>query len=155
MYNDSYELVNTPEVKLNLKYEDKELTYSFSRYGDKYKINLGNLLSGEYHYHLQTHLKGKSFESKGTFYVRSNNPEGNDVVANPQLLKDLAGATGGQTYEKTAWNELVNDLKQNKTLKPVFRNEIKYIELDKLEILGFILLLLICTEWFLLKYFAG
>ncbi len=155
LYNDSYELVNTPEVKLNLKYEDKEFTYSFSRYGDKYKINLGNLLSGEYHYHLQTHLKGKSFESKGTFYVRSNNPEGNDVVANPQLLKDLAGATGGQTYEKTAWNELVNDLKQNKTLKPVFRNEIKYIELDKLEILGFILLLLICTEWFLLKYFAG
>ncbi len=77
------------------------------------------------------------------------------MVANPQLLKDLADATGGQTYEKTAWNELVNDLKQNETLKPVFRNEIKYIELDKLEILGFILLLLICTEWFLLKYFAG
>lgn len=155
LYNDSYELVNTPEVRLNLKNEDKEFTYSFSRYGDKYKMNLGNLPAGEYRYRLHTNLKGKSFESKGTFYVRSNNPEGNDVVANPQLLKSLSEDTGGRMYEKNAWNELVNDLQQNETLKPVFRNEVKYLELDKLEILGLILLLLICVEWFLLKYFAG
>lgn len=154
MYNASYELINTPDINLHLRYKEKEFAYLFSRYGDKYKMNLGNLPAGEYNYLLQANLKGEIFEHKGTFYVRSNNPESNDVVANPQLLKAISEATGGHLYSREEWDVLGKDLQQNQDMRPVFRDETSYLELNRLEILGLILLLLVCTEWFLLKYFA-
>lgn len=154
LYNDSYELINKPEVKLDLKHEDKKFSYSLNRNGEKYRINLGNLPAGEYTYRLFTDLKGETFHKQGTFYVRSHNPELNDVVADRQLLRELAQNTGGHFVRAEEMNQLVQLLKENDKLKPVYKSETEFINLSRIKILGLILLLLLCLEWFLLRYYA-
>lgn len=155
LYNDSYELINTPDVKLDLKHGEQIFSYLLNRNANKYKINLGNLPAGEYTYRMTTNLKGENFEKKGTFFVRSSSLELNDIIANRELLKEIAERSGGMLMERGDLSQLVNVLNSDHNLKPVYKSEVKFIELRGLEILGLILLLLLCAEWFLLKYFAG
>ena len=155
LYNDSYELVNTPDVKLALKYNDKDFNYVLNRYGDKYRINLGNLREGEYTYSLTTGLKGENFEKKGIFYVRSQNSEVNDVVANRPLLKDIAVNSGGEYISLEHIDDLVAQLNNNTEFKVKYKNTTEHLDLSEIGSLGLLLLLLLCIEWFLLKYFVS
>lgn len=155
LYNESYELVNQPDVKLNLRYDGKDFDYILNRNEDKYRINLGNLTAGEYNYRLVTDLKGEHFEKKGIFYVRSQNVELNNVVADKQLLQDIASRTGGQMVEKTDMKQLFDMLNKNELFNPVYKSEVKYMGLSEWGILGLILILLLCAEWFLLKYYVS
>ena len=155
LYNESYELVNQPDVKLNLKYNDKDFDYILNRNEDKYRISLGNLAAGEYSYRLVTDLKGEHFEKNGVFYVRSQNVELNNIVADRQLLQDIATRTGGQMVERQDMERLPDMLNGNERFNPVYKSEVKYMGLSEWSILGLILILLLCTEWFLLKYFVS
>lgn len=155
LYNDSYELINLPDVNISLKYGNKDFNYVLNRSGDKYRIDLGNLPAGEYDFVLSTNLKGEKFEKKGNFYVKTQNPELNNVVANRQLLKDIAENSGGKMIEINKLQQLSADLSENDYFQPAYKSEVKYIEFDEIGVFGIILLLLICTEWFLLKYFVG
>lgn len=154
LYNDSYELVNSPDMKFDLNHETKAFNYLLNRNGDKYRMNLGNLPAGEYTYRLSTNLKGEAFEKKGVFYVRSHNPELNDVVANRHLLKEIAENSGASLFESQDLHNLVQLLNQNDKLKPVYKTETEFMDLSRLKVLGLILLLLLCIEWFLLKFYA-
>ena len=154
LYNDSYELVNKPEVRLELTHDEKTFAYALNRNGEKYRINLGNLPAGEYAYHLSTDLKGETFHKKGVFYVRNHNPELNDVVADRQLLRSLAENSGGRFFRADELDGLVRFLENNDQLKPVYKQETEFISLSRMKILGLVLLLLLCAEWFLLRYYA-
>lgn len=155
LYNDSYELVNQPDVQLNLKYDGKDFDYILNRNEDKYRINLGNLSAGEYGFRLVADLKGEHFEKSGVFYVRSQNIELNNIVADRQLLQDIAVRTGGQMVEKQDMAQLLDMLNKNEQFTPVYKSEVKYMGLSEWSILGLILILLLCAEWFLLKYFVS
>lgn len=155
LYNDSYELVNQPDVQLNLKYDGKDFDYILNRNEDKYRINLGNLSAGEYGFRLVADLKGEHFEKSGVFYVRSQNIELNNIVADRQLLQDIAVRTGGQMVEKQDMAQLLDMLNKNEQFTPVYKSEVKYMGLSEWGILGLILILLLCAEWFLLKYFVS
>ncbi len=154
LYNDSYELVNKPDVRLDLIHNEKKFTYSLNRNGEKYRINLGNMPAGEYTYHLSTDLKGEIFNKKGVFYVRSHNPEVNDMVADRQLLRELSKNSGGRYFDSHELEQLVRLLKDNDKLKPVYKSETEFISLSRIKVLGLVILLLLCIEWFLLRYFA-
>lgn len=77
------------------------------------------------------------------------------MVANHRLLKEIAEKTGAFTVGVKELDKLGTWLNANEKLKPIYRSEVEFIELSRLGTLGFILLLLLCLEWFLLKYFAG
>lgn len=154
LYNESYEPVNTPEVNLALKYQDKEYNYSLNRNGDRYRINLGNLSSGEYDFTLSTDLKGEKFVQKGVFYVRTQNPELNDMVADKALLKAIAENSGAEVSDLKDVGKLLQKIDENSNFQPVYKTMTQYVELGELKFLGIILLILLCLEWFLLKYFA-
>lgn len=138
-----------------MKYGGKDFDYILNRNEDKYRINLGNLTAGEYGFRLATDLKGEHFEKNGVFYVRSQNAELNNLVADRQLLQDMAIRTGGQMVEKQDMAQLLDILNENGQFNPVYKSEVKYMGLSEWSILGLILILLLCTEWFLLKYFIN
>ena len=52
LYNDSYELINTPDLKMELNIGGKTYNYLFNRNGEKYRMTLGNLQAGEYNFRL-------------------------------------------------------------------------------------------------------
>lgn len=155
LYNDSYELVNASDVKLKLKFDGKDFDYLLSRHLNKYKINLGNLKSGEYHYVLTTVLGEQLFKKEGVFYVRTHNSELNDQVANWQLLQEISKQTNAKTIPVKNLSEIVEILNTNSKFNPVYKTEISFAECRTMGGLGLILLLLLCLEWFLLRYYAG
>lgn len=155
LYNESYELINTPDVKMMLTHDNKEYNYLLNRNKDKYRIDLGNLRAGEYKYKLTANLKGELFEKNGIFMVRSQNPELNDIIADKQLLKEIAANSGGQAVELSHLEELVKAIQADRQFKITYKGENRNIDLSEIGLLGIILLLLICTEWFLLKYYVG
>lgn len=152
LYNDSYELVNTPDMRLKLVRDGKEFDYLLNRNGDKYRIRLGNLPAGEYAYRLSTDLKGQKLAKEGSFYVRSNNLEWNDLVANASILREMA-PEGTSLFTPDGLEQLVQTLK-DRCGKPVYRTETRFTDLTRVKWLGLVLLLLLCVEWFLLKYYA-
>lgn len=155
LYNESYELVNDPDVKLVLKYGEKDFNYILNRNGDKYRINLGNLSAGEYSYILSAVLKGESFEKKGSFYVRTRNPELNDMVADAGLLKDIALNSGGESCFYAGMEDMISRIQTDNRFSPMLKEEMRYMDLGELGWIGMILLFLLCIEWFLLKYYVG
>ncbi len=155
LYNDSYELVNTPDVRLVLEFEGKEYQYLLNRNEDKYRINLGNLSAGEYHYKLSTDFKGEKFEKKGVFYVRTQNPELKDMRADARLMQEIADNSGGKSCFYADIDELITQISTDSQFTPMYKAEIRYVNLGELEWAGIILLLLVCIEWMLLKYYVG
>lgn len=155
LYNDSYELVNDPDVRLILKYGGKDFNYLLNRNGEKYRINLGNLSAGEYQYILTTNLKGENFEKKGVFYVRTQNPELNDMVPDVRLLQEIADNSGGKSVFFAEIDEIITHIQSDQRFAPVYKAEMKYIDLGELKWAGILLLVLLCIEWFLLKYYVG
>lgn len=155
LYNDSYELVNGPDVRLNLQYGEKDFNYLLSRNGEKYRINMGNLPAGEYRYTLLTDLKGERFEKKGVFYVRTQNPEVNDVVADVRLMQELAERSGGHSGFYSSIDEIVAHIAGEQGAVPAYKSEMKYMDLGELGWMGILLLLLLCMEWGVLKYYVG
>lgn len=155
LYNESYELVNLPDVRMNLKYGDKDFDYVLNRYGDKYRLNLGNLSAGEYRFQLSAVFKGEHFSKKGVFYVRTQNPELNDMVADVSLMQEIAARSGGKSYSSDHLDRLVEQIRVDHRFTPVYKSEMKYIELGEMKWVGILLLLMLCIEWFLLKYYVG
>lgn len=155
LYNESYEMVNSPDVNVVLKHDGKEYDYSMNRYGDKYRIDFGNLQEGEYDYLFATDLKGERFEKRGTFYVRTRNSEANDVVADRGLMNEIARLTGGLSSEWNGLDTLLQGIRQRTDAKAEYKQEVSYVEWGELWWLGSILMFLLCVEWFLLKVYAG
>ncbi|MDR1755817.1 MAG: hypothetical protein LBR65_02515 [Culturomica sp.] len=155
LYNESYELVNTPDVRLTIRSGEKEYNYTLNRNGEKYRISLGNLAPGEYGYLLSANLREETFEQKGSFYVNTFNQELNDLVSDWSLLDEIAQRTGGKSVTLSQIDELFHEMRQNSRFVPVTKSEWKYLELNELAWLGILLLLLLCIEWFLLKYYAA
>ena len=155
LYNDSYELINTPDLKMELNIGGKTYNYLFNRNGEKYRMTLGNLQAGEYNFRLSTDLKGERFTKKGIFYVKSHNPELNRLVADLSLLKEIARHTGGESVSVRDMARLTNELNSNDRYISEYKSETGFSDLSEIKILGLIILLLLCMEWFLLKFFAG
>lgn len=155
LYNESFQPVNTPEIALNLKHEGKEFDYQLPRYGDKYRMNMGNLPAGEYNYRLTVLQQGESLVKTGVFYVRSYHPELNNLVADHTLLKEIAEHTHARMISAKALGRLAECIQENTNLKSVYKEEIRYVNLKEVKIIGLFLLLLLCIEWFLLKWYAG
>ena len=90
-----------------------------------------------------------------TFYVRTQNPEANDVVADVSLMEEIAERSGGVCRFYAGMDEIVNHIAAEQRFEPVYKAEMKYIDLGELKWAGILLLMLLCIEWALLKYYAG
>ncbi|MDE5638753.1 MAG: hypothetical protein K2I47_03000, partial [Odoribacter sp.] len=110
---------------------------------------------GEYRYALSADMKGEKFAKKGVFYVRTQNPEVNDVVANVRLMQEIAEQSGGRSVFYAGIDGIVADIASDGRYVPAYKPEVKYIDLGELEWMGALLLMLLCIEWGLLKYYAG
>ena len=70
------------------------------------------------------------------------------------IYKASAGA--GKTFALTLdMVRLTNELNSNDRYISEYKSETGFSDLSEIKILGLIILLLLCMEWFLLKFFAG
>lgn len=153
LYNQSYELVNEPEVELLLTNEEnKEFRYIFSRNNSSYRLNAGRLEPGTYTYVARTTFNTTAYEAKGQFTVSPVVIELTQSVANFQLLQSLAYQTKGEVVGPRDLDRLAEMIFNKEEIVEVVYPERRFNDLLNFKWIFFLFLFLLSFEWFIRKW---
>jgi len=155
LYNDSYELVNDPDVNIRI-YNDtnKEFNYIFDRSGDHYILNIGTQPSGDYTFEANTQLGNQHFTEKGSFSIVKNEIELMNNQADFRLLYQLAKQTGGEFYTIENYGTLLDVIENNKEITVQQYKQTLLTEWINVKLLFLILVGIMTIEWFFRKYWG-
>lgn len=156
LYNDNYELINEPDASLVMKNEDgKEYTYTFSKTGRSYTLNVGMFPAGTYTLTATTKLNNQLQTAKNTFTVESVDLEQQDLVARHDLLKALVQKHGGKLLYPGSLDSLSTLIKANTDLKPsIFQSNFTK-SIIHYKWICFLLIFLLGIEWFFRRYLGS
>lgn len=152
LYNDSYELINEPEVKITLVNTDnKKFNYVFNKTTKAYVLDAGILVPGIYTFMANTKLGEKVHFQKGQFQVLPLVLEANNSTADFQLMQNLAKKFGGQLFYPSNMDGISSSIEQNSTISSIIYEEYDIKDWIQIKWIFFVLLALLGTEWFLRK----
>ena len=153
LYNDNFELVNSPEVSLSVADEKgTSRNFAFARTQNAYTAAIGTLPQGRYTYTAKTIFNGKNYHKNGTFAVQKNDIEGHNLTADHSLLNTIAQNSGGQMLYPQQLPQLPEFLKNRDDIRNVMFSRYKYSELIKLPWLFVAIVLLLAIEWTARRY---
>lgn len=152
LYNDALELVNTPDVKIDLKSDSgKNYSFLFTRNGQSYQLDAGTLPIGEYVYIATTKLGNQPFIAKGQLTIKPLNLENRQSAADYQLLRELAKQSGGKMLMPSQINQLADLIRKNDNIKTVVYEDKHYSDLVDVKWVFMLILVLLSAEWFIRK----
>lgn len=152
LYNDSYQLINAPEVNIVITDENKKnFPYAFTRTSNAYYLNAGSLPPGEYSYKASTTFAGKAFQKSGMFTVKLLNIESMNTVANHELLNNMAARHKGKMVYPQQLDQLEKLLAARDDMKTIAYTQKRYTDLVSFLPVLLLLLGLISAEWFVRK----
>lgn len=97
VYNDSYELINTPDVRLIITDEEgREFPFLFGKIGSAYTLNAGSFPAGEYAWKATVNNGSRTIERSGVFVVAPLQFESLNTIADHHLLRRLASSHDGK-----------------------------------------------------------
>jgi hypothetical protein len=148
LYNESFELVNSPDVNITLKNKTgRSYSFVFSRALNSYELDAGELPAGEYNYKALTSLGKLNYQAEGQFTISSQQAEYKQIIANHQLLYAISRQNGGEMLFPKQLDELPELIRANEKVKSVSYENPKYSELIELKLLFFLIVVLLSTEW--------
>lgn len=152
VYNESYELINDPEVSVTITNEDKKtFPYTFTKTSNAYRLNAGMFPVGEYKYEARVKIGDRILTERGEFSVSPLMVEAANTVADHQLLYALAKKHGGDMLYPRELSKLEKLLTSREDIKTVSYTEKKLNDLVNLKWVFFLLIGLLAIEWFLRK----
>lgn len=155
LYNDSYELINTPDVNIRIQNDSlREFSYQFDRTSDFYRLNAGNLQPGDYTFEAETTLGTQYFIEKGNFSIVKNNIEIQNSRADFGTLYQIAQQTGGRFYSFENYGTLLDSISRNKQITIQQHQQKIQTEWINMKLLFFMLIVLLAVEWFFRKYWG-
>jgi hypothetical protein len=150
-YNQNYEPDNSLPGSFILKdTSNKEYTFAFVPYLDKYKIQPGLLPSGEYKYKATVKSHNEIFTDEGKFIVSETNLEKNSYQSNVTLLQKLSGKERFLHYSDI--NQLLDKPDLRKSQKITIKTETYLTDMIEERVLLFFIILLFAVEWTIRKY---
>ena len=155
LYNESYELINKPEMHITIFDQDKRYPYVFRKTSNAYHLNAGSFPPGEYSYIAKVMNGGKEYLENGIFTVKEMNIESINTLADHHLLYNLAEKTGGKLVYPEELNTIPSLLNQREDIVSVSYPQKTFREIIHIPyILGAILFIL-SLEWFIRKWKGG
>ncbi len=152
VYNESYELINEPEVNISISNADnKKFLFTFSKTSNAYRLNAGMMPVGEYKYEAKVKVGGKLYTQHGEFSISPLQVELTNTVADHQLLYSLAKKHDGEMVYPNELEKLTQKLNTREDIKSVSYSEKKLTDLINLKWIFFLLLALLSFEWFMRK----
>ncbi len=156
LYNESYELINEPNVSLTIYNEEGEqYPFTFSKTSNAYYLNTGSFSPGNYKYIARVKVGQEQFVKKGSFTVKSINLESINTIADHHLLYKITEKTGGELIFPGNTREIIEMLKTREDIVTVSYTKKSLEEIIHLPWLLGLILLLLATEWFLRKWGGG
>lgn len=155
LYNDSYELVNTPDVNIRIMNDSlKEFNYTFDRTADYYRLNIGSQPPGDYTFEAKTQLGGQQFTEKGSFSIVKNEIELQNNQADFGLLYQLSAQSSGQFSTLENYGTLLDDIENNKQITVQQHEQTMLTEWINVKLLFLLLVVMLTIEWFYRKYWG-
>ncbi len=152
VYNQSYELINKPDVKLTIINSDnKTFPFVFSKTHNNYHLNAGYFPIGNYKYKARVKVGDKLLQNKGEFTVSDLNIEKVNSVAEHNLMYKLAKNHDGAMVYPNHIADLYKKIKNREDIKTVSYSQKRYKDLINIKWLFFIILAFLSAEWFLRK----
>ncbi|GAA4091658.1 hypothetical protein GCM10022392_11960 [Mucilaginibacter panaciglaebae] len=152
LYNDALELVNTPDVKIELKNTaGKNYSFLATRTGQSYQLDAGILPVGEYTYTASTTLGNRLFNAAGQLTVKPLNLEISQSAANHQLLRNIAVQSGGKMLPPSQMNQLADLIRKNENIKTLVYEDRHYNDMIDVKWIFGLIVVLLGLEWFLRK----
>jgi hypothetical protein len=149
VYNESYELINTPEVDITIVNEEGDkFPFSFIRMGQGYYLEAGTFPQGKYEYTSRVNLGDTTYTSVGAFTVTELDIESLKTTADHDLLFNIAAQTGGKSYTPRQLTQLSNELSEKPEIKPVVFSHLRYLPLMDFPWILAGLIALLTIEWF-------
>ncbi|MBK8805882.1 MAG: hypothetical protein IPO21_04190 [Bacteroidales bacterium] len=156
LYNDSYELINSSEVKLTIKDSIGNIyPFTFGKTLNAYTLNVGNLPVGKYNFTAETELNSKEFRKTGIFRVQQINVESKNTIAQHNDLTKLSQQSGGEMFLVENISSLASSILKSENIVSISSNTEELTELIELKWIFILLFLLLATEWFLRKYYSS
>ena len=156
LYNESYELINEPDIKMVLK-GGGDTTYEaqFSKQNNSYYLNMGELPLGNYTWTATTQVGKQRLEKSGRFAVQAVMLVTANLVADHDLLKGMAKVSGGQYFDKEHIADVAKAIQKNDNIKPISSYQKKYAMMLNSPWYLAAIVLLLGIEWFLRKWNGG
>jgi len=153
VYNQSYELINQPEVSLSITDEkNKNYNFAFTKTTNAYYLNAGVFPAGNYKYSARVKLNNKILQKNGMFTVVPLNLEAINTVADHNLMYRLAKNHDGEMVYPRQLDKLVKMLKARDDIKNVSYTQKRLTGLNNIFWVLVLIIVLLGTEWFLRKY---
>ncbi len=155
LYNESYELVNEPDVSLTIKNSDgRDFNYTFNKTVNGYTLNAGVFPVGSYRFKGSVNFNGQALTYDGQFSVQPIQLELYETTADHAMLRRLSQEFGGQVFYQNQLEQLGQSLLE-KDIKPVIYSSSRTRSVINLKWIFFLLLGLLSGEWFLRRYFGA
>lgn len=155
LLNASNEMVQNAQIQLNIIDENGNVyPHSFKAGNNGYVAELGLLNAGKYQFSASTKFGNKDFVKNGTFIVKENRIEQSDLLANYNLLYNLANNTGGKVISVSNFNDIFTEINKNSNVKSIKYQKQIIEDILNQKILLIVIILLVVIEWFLRKYWG-
>ncbi|MEZ4911087.1 MAG: hypothetical protein R2774_09510 [Saprospiraceae bacterium] len=156
LYNESYDLINEPDVKLSIKdQDDKRFEYIMSKTSNAYTLSIGTFPAGAYQYEAKVMFNGKEEVSRGKFQVENLDLEAVDLTARHNMLKKLGQKYNGDIVHVSQLSNMVKSMLEDTTIKPVLYHSTSTKAAIHFKWIFFLILALLALEWFLRRYFGS
>jgi hypothetical protein len=155
LYNESYELVNDPDVSLTItNNEGRDFNYTFDKKEKSYSLNPGVFPVGDYKFKGKVVYNGQNLTYEGQFSVQPVQLELYETTANHSMLKRLSQDYGGEMYYPGQLKNL-GEVLLEKEIKPIIYNTNLTQSVINLKWIFFLLLAMLSLEWFLRRYYGA
>lgn len=156
LYNESYELINDPDVSLVIKSSDgKEFPFTFNKTNRAYTLNANAFPVGNYTYLATVNSSGEILTYNGQFSVEPIQLEVYETAADHGMLRLLSEKYGGQLVYPGQMNAIPNLISEKGTVKPIIYETTRNRSVINLKWIFLLLAILLTLEWFLRRYFGA
>ena len=153
VFNKSYELINDEDVFMTIKNSHgKTFEYVFSKNDKSYKLDGIYFPPGDYTYEARVKADGSVMKKIGVFTVKEVLSEQASLVADHQMLNQVASQTGGKLFYPKQLDELAKELNAKEDIAIISYERKKFTDLIELKWLFFVILAFVSAEWFIRKW---
>ncbi|NRB62431.1 MAG: hypothetical protein HRU40_05270, partial [Saprospiraceae bacterium] len=156
LYNNSYELINTPDVQIEIVDRDgNTFNYTFNKTEKAYRLDAGILPVGDYQFDAQVNYNGERLTFQGQFSVQPIQLELYETTADHSSLQLISDRSGGWMTDAYALDAIADSIQSEETIKPVIYQTSRTRSAINLRWLFFPLLILLAAEWGLRRYLGA
>jgi len=156
LYNQSYEMINEPEIEINIIDKDENVfPFVFTPTKNAYSLNAGSFPVGNYNYEAKVKVGDKQYFEKGEFIVKALDIETINSIADHALMYKLANRNDGEMVYPEQFDRLYELINEREDIKTIIYSQFKFVEIINLFWIFIVILSLLTTEWFLRKWSGG